>query len=348
MASRPERRCARWGPSPGLSGAPSVTKTVLVLGASGYVGSRLVEALRRTDWATPVAGMRPRTVRGATPPGIEVRTYEARNPSSLEATLVNIDCVVNCVAGDPGSMIMSARHLFAAALGTRVERVVHISSMVVYGGATGVVDEQSPIAAGGGGYTRAKLAGERLARDYSQRGGKVVVLRPSCIYGPGSEQWTGLIGRLLRARRIGDLGPAGDGCCNLIYIDDMVSAVVQALRRPTLDGEVFNVSDPDPETWNRYFVRFGRALGATPVRRISSRRLMLETKLLAPVLQALRTRRSAPRHGRRPPARADPSIPRAPLATGHSPRSPQERCTAPFSRTSLAEGVAASARWLGP
>src|SRR5512132_1805174 len=114
MASRPERRCARWGPSPGLSGAPSVTKTVLVLGASGYVGSRLVEALRRTDWATPVAGTRPRTVRGATPPGIEVRTYEARNPS-LEATLADIDRVVNCVAGDPGSMIMSARHLFAAA-----------------------------------------------------------------------------------------------------------------------------------------------------------------------------------------------------------------------------------------
>jgi nucleoside-diphosphate-sugar epimerase len=348
MASRPERRCARWRPFPGLYGAPSVTKTVLVLGASGYVGSRLVEALRRTDWATPVAGMRPRTVRGATPPGIEVRTYEARNPSSLEATLVNIDCVVNCVAGDPGSMIMSARHLFAAALGTRVERVVHISSMVVYGGATGVVDEQSPIAAGGGGYTRAKLAGERLARDYSQRGGKVVVLRPSCIYGPGSEQWTGRIGRLLRARRIGDLGPAGDGCCNLIYIDDMVSAVVQALRRPGLDGEVFNVSEPDPETWNRYFVRFGRALGATPIRRISSRRLMLETKLLAPILQA--SRLLGRRLGMEAVRLPEPIPTSLALLWRQDIRLDHRKSDAllRFSRTSLADGVAASARWLGP
>jgi nucleoside-diphosphate-sugar epimerase len=56
--------------------------------------------------------------------------------------------------------------------------------MVVYGGATGLVDEQSPIAPEGGGYAQAKVAAERLARDYSQRGGNVVVLRPSCIYGP--------------------------------------------------------------------------------------------------------------------------------------------------------------------
>lgn len=172
------------------------------------------------------------------PLGIEVRPYDARDPSSLEETLADIDSVVNCVGGELEAMVMSARHLFATALASNVERIVHISSMAVYGRATGVVDEQSPIATAGGGYAGAKLDGERLARDFSKRGGRVVVLRPSCIYGPGSEQWTGRIGRLVRAGRIGDLGPAGDGYCNLIYIDDMVSAVVQALQRPGLDGEV--------------------------------------------------------------------------------------------------------------
>jgi nucleoside-diphosphate-sugar epimerase len=322
-------------------------KNVLVLGAGGYVGSRLVEALGRTDWATPIAGIRPRAARLTIPSDVEVRAYEAANPSALGETLADIDCVVNCVAGDLASMIMSARHLFATALATRVERIVHISSMVVYGGATGVVDERSPIATEGGGYAGAKLAGERLARDYSQRGGKAVVLRPSCIYGPGSEQWTGRIGRLLRARRIGDLGPAGDGCCNLIYIDDMVSAIVQALRRPGLDGEVFNVSEPHPETWNRYFVRFGRALGATPIRRISSRRLMLETKLLAPILQASRLlgRRLGIEAVRLP----EPISPSLALLWRQDIRLDHRKSDAllGFSRTSLTEGFAASARWLG-
>jgi nucleoside-diphosphate-sugar epimerase len=317
-------------------------KNVLVLGAGGYVGSRLVEALGRTDWATPIAGIRPRAARLTMPSDVEVRAYEAANPSALGETLTDIDCVVNCIAGDPASMIMSARHLFATALATRVERIVHISSMVVYGGATGVVDERSPIATEGRGYTEAKLA-----RDYSQRGGRVVVLRPSCIYGPGSEQWTGRNGRLLRARRIGDLGPAGDGCCNLIYIDDMVSAIVQALRRPGLDGEVFNVSEPDPETWNRYFVRFGRALGATPIRRISSRRLMLETKLLAPILQASRllTRRLGMEAVRLP----EPISPSLALLWRQDIRLDHRKSDAllGFSRISLTEGIAASARWLG-
>jgi nucleoside-diphosphate-sugar epimerase len=244
-------------------------------------------------------------------------------------------------------MVMSARHLFATALALRVERVVHISSMVVYGEATGLVDEQSPIASEGGDYAQAKVAAERLARDFSQRGGNVVVLRPSCIYGPGSEQWTGRIGRLLRAGRIGDLGLAGDGCCNLIYIDDMASAVLQALRRPGLDGEAFNVSEPDPETWNHYFVRFGRALGATPIRRISSRRLELETKFAAPVLKGLELL------GRRlgSPVRMPDAIPpslallwRQDIRLDHR-KSDELLC---FSRTSLAEGLAASARWLTP
>src|SRR5512147_2949192 len=320
-------------------------KTVLVLGATGYVGSRLVEALSRADWASPVAAIRPRT-RRATPRGIEVRSYDARNPSSLEGRLADIDCVVNCVAGQPESMVMSARHLFATALASCVERVVHISSMVVYGSATGVVDEQSPIATEGGGYTRAKVAAERLARDFSQRGGNVVVLRPSCIYGPGSEQWTGRIGRLLRAGRIGDLGPAGDGCCNLIYIDDMVSAVLQALRRAGLDGEVFNVSSPDPETWNRYFIRFGRALGATPIRRISSRRLTLETKLVAPVLKGLElVDRRLGMDAVRLPDAIPPSLAllwRQDIRLDHR-KSDALLC---FSRTSLTDGIAASARWL--
>jgi nucleoside-diphosphate-sugar epimerase len=323
-------------------------KRVLVLGANGYVGSRLVEALRRADWASPVAAIRPRKAQRWALPGIDARPYEARNPSSLEGALADIDCVVNCVAGDPKSMVMSARHLFAAALTSCVERVVHISSMVVYGGATGIVDEQSPIAAEGGDYAQAKLAAEQLARDFSQRGGNVVVLRPSCIYGPGSEQWTGRIGRLLRAGRIGDLGPAGDGLCNLIYIDDVVSAVLQALRRPGLDGETFNVSNANPETWNRYFVRFGRAIGATPIRRLSSQRLKLESRLLAPALKGLEiVGRRLGMDAVHLPEPIPPSLARLwrqDIRLDHR-KSDALLC---FSRTSLTDGIAASARWFNP
>jgi len=124
-------------------------------------------------------------------------------------------------------------------------------------------------------------------RDYARAGGDAVILRPGCVHGPGSDQWTARIGRLLASRRIGDLGAAGDGICNLTYIDDLVAAIIAALHRPQLAGQVYNIADPEPRTWNRYFVQFGRLIGATPIRRIPEWRLTMERVVLAPALRSL-------------------------------------------------------------
>jgi nucleoside-diphosphate-sugar epimerase len=90
----------------------------------------------------------------------------------------------------------------------------------------------------------------------------------------------------LIARRLGDLGAAGDGYCNLVHVEDVVAAIIRAIESPRLDGRVFNLSSPEPPTWNGYLIRYASALRAVPVRRISRRRLTMEAKLLAPPLKA--------------------------------------------------------------
>ncbi len=110
-----------------------------------------------------------------------------------------------------------------------------------------------------------------------------MILRPTCVFGPGSVQWTTRLARLLKARRIGDLGTAGDGCCNLAFIDDVVAGIIAALDAPEASGMTFNISSSAELTWNEFLIAFAKALGATPVRRISPRMLRIETKLLAPV-----------------------------------------------------------------
>jgi nucleoside-diphosphate-sugar epimerase len=70
-------------------------------------------------------------------------------------------------------------------------------------------------------------------------------------------------------------------------VDDLVHAVGSALRTPGADGRIFNLAMRSPPTWNEYFERFGMALGAVPIARISRRRLWIETALLAPPLKAL-------------------------------------------------------------
>jgi len=248
-----------------------------VIGANGFVGRRVVEILATTDGMRPIAVAR----KPGAAQGIEWRTCDATDASSLNAALDGAAYAVNCVAGDAASMVAATRHLCRAARSSGLRRVVHLSSMAVYGPATGLVEETHALDGAGGSYAQAKVECEALLRDFGQAGGDAVILRPGCIHGPRSEQWTARIGRLLRRHRIGDLGVAGDGLCNLVPVDDVAAAIVAAIRQPGLAGEAFNLGDPDPGTWNVYFMRFGRAIGATPVRRVSPRWLKLESKVLA-------------------------------------------------------------------
>jgi nucleoside-diphosphate-sugar epimerase len=173
--------------------------------------------------------------------------------------------------------------LYAALLaGKSRPRVVHLSSMTVYGSAIGKIDEDTELHADLGPYSSAQRDAERLAGNYDN----AVILRPGGEYGPGCPHWTLRIARLLLARRLGDLGAAGDGCCNLLYIDDLVTAILQALRIPEVTGQCFNLAVATPPTWNEYFIDFARALRAVPVRRISHRWLRIESNLLGPVLKA--------------------------------------------------------------
>lgn len=256
-----------------------MTQRVLVLGAGGFIGQRVVAALGAASWATPVAALRRAPPAGRT---IETVRLDATDAAALKEAMAFVDAVVNCVAGSPATIVAVARALAAAAgdaLGQR--RVVHLSSMAVYGSAVGTVDETAELRGDVSAYAAAKLEAERI----SVAAGGVVLLRPGCVYGPGSVQWSQRIAHWLAARRVGDLGAAGDGICNLVYVDDVVAAVLAALRLGVV-GQAFNLGSPTPPTWNEYFLSFARALGAVPVSRISRRRLALETKLLAPPLKA--------------------------------------------------------------
>ncbi|MDR3538261.1 MAG: NAD(P)-dependent oxidoreductase [Acetobacteraceae bacterium] len=316
---------------------------VLVVGANGFVGRRLVEALTREPRLQPVAA-----VRGHRRPavaGVEVVQCDATDPTAMQQALAGIDYAVNCVAGNDAAMVAATNVLCDAARRSGLRRLVHLSSMAVYGGATGLVDEACIAVRPVSGYGMAKHACEQAVRDYIADGGTAVILRPGCIYGPGSEQWTGRIARLLRAGRLGDLGADGDGVCNLTYIDDLVAAIVLSLIRDEAADETFNIATSDPPDWNFYLTRFARALNATPVQRLSGRRLKLETKLGAP---ALRLAAIGTRLARLPIQVPDAITPSLATLFRHDIRLDVHKAAERLGlgETSLEWGLAASARWV--
>lgn len=251
---------------------------IVVLGAGGFIGRRIVAALAASDWAEPVAAVRVPRPFG----DIEQRLVDATSAASLQAVLADADGIVNSIAGDGATLRANAAALFGL-LPTlsREPRVVHLSTMSVYGSASGPVDEDQPLLGDLGDYSAAKVEAER--RIPAAAG--VVVLRPGIVYGPDSPLWSGLIGRLLLARRLGPIGTAGEGVCNLVHVDDVAVATVLALRTEALRGRACNLAVPEAPTWNGYFEAYGRALGIDPVPALSPGRLALELKVLGPLLK---------------------------------------------------------------
>ena len=233
-------------------------KQILVLGRDNAIGQRIVAELNRSDWASAVV-----------------------SASLTEAGLKDVSIIINATTGTAHTVRTTATALFtAAAKLCDAPRIVHIGSMTVYGSATGDVVESAPLLGDVSDYAAAHVHAEMLARQYPN----AVVLRPGCEYGPGCAQWSERIGRWLIARRIGDLGARGDGCCNLLYVDDLVNASLRAASDAALAGECFNLCSTRM-TWNDYLIQYAKALRAVPVRRITNRRLKVETRLLAAPLK---------------------------------------------------------------
>jgi nucleoside-diphosphate-sugar epimerase len=276
---------------------------VVVHGASGFVGGAILRALAAAPGLTPVACVRRRS---AAPAGFACRVCDATDAAAVAEASRGAAFAVNAVLGDRATMLAATRNICAAALQAGSRRVVHVSTAAVYGSAEGAASEDSPLEPAGP-YASAKVACEAAVRRHVEAGGEAVILRPGIVYGPGGQQWAGRLMRLLRAGRLGDLGARGDGLCNLIYHDDVGAAVVAALTAEVAPGEAINLAPHAPPTWNEVFVRLGCAIGATPVRRLTARRLRIETQVLAAPLQAAKL--AAARLGLPPGALPEPIPP---------------------------------------
>jgi len=252
---------------------------VLILGATGHVGSRLHSHLQSAN-ITSIAASRGRIRSNITNHVV----LDSMNLTDLTKQLQSVDAVINCVAGSKDAIGAGAQILTQAALAAGKPTIVHLSTMSVYGASEGVITETSPFDPDYNWYAAAKCEAEGHMQAYAQAGGKVVVFRPGCIHGPGSVQWVERIANLLKSFRLGDLGSAGDGWSNLVHVDDVVKAIHLGLEMPLATGEIkhFNLSAQDSPRWNQYFVDLAQAIEATPVRRIHPLQLKLDSKTFSP------------------------------------------------------------------
>lgn len=239
---------------------------ILVTGAGGFIGGRVVEVLHGLPAITVRASVRrwSSAVRIGRLP-VEIVLCDLTEPEQVRRTMEGIGAVVHCAYGDWRSTVEGTRTVLQAALEADVARVVHLSTMEVYGDVEGDVFEGAPLCKTGSPYRDSKIEADLLCQRYMERGLAVSVLRPTIVYGPFSRNWTvGFAERLVA----GGSFPGRQDCqgtCNPLYVDDLVAAIVLALDRKEAVGEAFNVNGEERLTWWQYLNDLNQALDLPPL-----------------------------------------------------------------------------------
>jgi len=156
------------------------TKTVCILGGTGFVGQHLVSRLGEAGWRVLVPTRRPHRHRDLKLiPHLRLVAVDRLDAGALSTLFAGCDAVVNLVGilNEQGAATFErvhcglVRELTAAASGAGVKRWVQMSAL------------NADAANGGSAYLRSKGAGEELA--HRADGLQVSSLRPSVIFGRG-------------------------------------------------------------------------------------------------------------------------------------------------------------------
>jgi len=253
---------------------------IFVTGASGFIGRYLCQELVRdkhrlfvlsrpaSDLAFLSAYQNVHIVYG------DITDYA----SLLSAIPEGIDICFHCAARVEDA---SARKLFRVnADGTRcvceaccqkgIRKLVYLSSIAVINGNPEVPLTDDLAYSATNAYGASKIEAEKIAISYRQKGVSVAVFRPCVVYGQGEPHLMDLLARLIKRRWLFLLGEAQQRW-HLVYVKNVVGALLEALSKDAAYSGTFLVADTDALTVREVFSVMAGAMGARPPRSIPER-----------------------------------------------------------------------------
>jgi uncharacterized protein YbjT (DUF2867 family) len=247
---------------------------ILVTGGTGFVGPKVVHALRARD--LPVRALVREPARGAQLAawGCELARGDLTRPDSVRAAVEGCEAVVHLVSirtGRPQAfeavMTQGTHDLVEAARAAGVRRFVHMS-------ASGVGEATKDLTP----YYRGKWEMEQAVEG---SGIAYVIFRPTFVFGREG----GVLPTFMRQVRWLPATPvigSGEGRVQPIWIDDVATFFTEAVLREDVSGRMFELGGPDAVSWNELFDRIRRALGKrrptvhVPLRIVRAQAALLE------------------------------------------------------------------------
>ena len=252
---------------------------VLVTGATGFIGGRVVENLLGKGFRNVRCFAR----NSSDPARIEKLDTDAKRPqiSIFKGNLLSReDCVeatrdvavIYHLAAGRGeksfpdafmNSVVATRNLLEGTLQHKcLKRFVNISSFSVYSNQNkpkgDVLDESCPVEERpelrGDAYSFAKVKQDQIVAEYGNKHSiPYVLVRPGVVYGPGNNGITGRVG-------LGTFGLflhlGGSNRIPLTYVDNCAEAIVLAGIKQNVNGEVFNVVDDELPSSREFLQRY--------------------------------------------------------------------------------------------
>jgi nucleoside-diphosphate-sugar epimerase len=263
--------------------------TVLITGAAGFIGRHLVERQRALGRHVRALDLHAPDV----PPGdgrLEVLLGDVTDPSLQARALEGVDVVFHLASAHLAVRIPEAMYwrinvhclpgLIERSRRAGVKRVVHVSTVGVFGSITGPPADETRACHPELVYERTKYEGELVVRRmFEATGLPIVIVRPAWVYGPGCPRTRKLFGTVRKGRFVF----VGDGRTlrHCLYIDDLLDGLELCATKDVAVGGTYILADAAPVTLEALIGEIARIVGVSPPRRHVPAWLMAATGRLA-------------------------------------------------------------------
>ena len=233
-------------------------ETYLITGGTGFIGTALTERL----WSTGIHNIT-----------VPVRSYKNCAPIARfdidlpKINLLNYESVLQTIAGKQFIIhlaystdgknayninVGATKNVIKAACEQGAEAVVVLSTMNVYGFPNGTVNENTNGKPAGGDYGKSKKIMQDWCLEFAktQTKTRIIVLNPTCVYGPNGKTYTTLPLTLANSNRFCWIDN-GNGKANVVYIDNLLDAIEKSLKVKEAHGLNFIIND-DTITWKSF------------------------------------------------------------------------------------------------
>jgi nucleoside-diphosphate-sugar epimerase len=248
-------------------GKPQVEEArpkILVTGSTGFLGTRLVELLIQRGYPVRALARKLANIEKLKSLQSEIYFGDVADFESLKSAFKGVDMVVHAAADTAGneedsklSTIQGTKNVIDLCRHYKIKKLVYISSLSVYGVTDykkgQLVSEQSSLECfpeKRGHYSNAKLQAEKIVTDAINKV-PLVCLRPGTIFGPGGDIFTPMMGFAVGHKLFAIIGN-GDFVLPLVYIDNLVDAVMAVIEKEESIGKIYNVVNSDNLTKKQY------------------------------------------------------------------------------------------------